>query len=123
MRTTNLPEGPQSGSLAEVVITLAELPGETIVRRESRLGSDGNQVAVLVVRPVAEPPPRSALDRLAHEYELRDELDGRSFVKPLELVRDGNRAMLVLEDTSGEPLDRLLGEPMEVGCLASSSIT
>lgn len=30
-------------------------------------------------------------------------------VRPLELVRDGNRAMLVLEDASGEPLDRLLG--------------
>ena len=36
-------------------------------------------------------------------------------VRPLELVRDGGRAMLVLEDPGGEPLDLLLGAPMEVG--------
>jgi PAS domain S-box-containing protein len=99
-----------------------ERPGETIVRREWRLGSDGNQVAVLVVRPVAEHPPPSTFDRLAHEYELRDELDGKWSVKPLELVRDGGRAMLVLEDTGGEPLGRLLGAPMEVGCFLRLAI-
>ena len=32
--------------------------------------------------------------------------------RPLELVRDGDRAMLVLEDPGGEPLDRL-GRPLE----------
>ena len=36
-------------------------------------------------------------------------------MRPLELVRDGGRAMLVLEDPGGEPLDLLLGAPMEVG--------
>jgi len=34
---------------------------------------------------------------------------------PLELVRDGGRAMLVLEDAGSKPLDRLFGSPMEVG--------
>jgi serine/threonine protein kinase len=33
----------------------------------------------------------------------------------LELVRDGSRTMLVLEDRGGEPLEQLLGAPMEVG--------
>src|SRR5262249_38743402 len=31
------------------------------------------------------------------------------------LVRDAGRTMLVLEDADGEPLDRLLGAPMQVG--------
>ena len=36
-------------------------------------------------------------------------------VRPLELVRDGGRTVLVLEDHGGEPLARLLGAPMQVG--------
>ena len=58
---------------------------------------------------------RSSLDRLAHEYGLKDELDEAWAVRPLELVREGGRTMLVLEDPGGEPLDRLLGAPMEMG--------
>src|SRR5262249_43251803 len=53
--------------------------------------------------------------RLTHEYELKDELDRAWAVRPLELVRDAGRTMLVLEDADGEPLDRLLGAPMQVG--------
>ena len=49
------------------------------------------------------------------EYELKDELDGAWAVRPLELVRDRGRTMLVLEDPGGEPLAGLLGAPMEVG--------
>src|SRR6202045_2532339 len=81
-------------------------------RGESRV--DGNRAAVLVVVPVAEPPTPATLDRLAREYGLKDELDGAWAVRPLELVRERGRMMLVLEDTRGEPLDRLLGVPMEV---------
>src|ERR1700731_1148718 len=76
--------------------------------------ADGYRVAVLVVVPVAEPPTPATLDRLAREYGLKDELDGAWAVRPLELVRERGRMMLVLEDTRGEPLDRLLGVPMEV---------
>ena len=36
-------------------------------------------------------------------------------MRPRELVHDGDRAMLVLEDPGGEPLDLLLRAPMEVG--------
>ncbi|MEA2916317.1 MAG: hypothetical protein QOJ15_8398 [Bradyrhizobium sp.] len=64
--------------------------------------------------PAAEHPKPATLDRLAHEYELKDELDGAWAVRPLELVREGGRIMLVLEDTGSEPLDRLLGPPVEV---------
>ena len=96
--------------------------GERVFCRGWRLGEDGSRSAVLVVLPVAAHPSRSSLDRLAHEHGLKEELDGAWAVRPLEIVRDGGRTMLVLEDIGGfEPLDRLLGAPMEVGsflCLA-----
>ena len=88
--------------------------GEHVFRRGWRL--DGNSKrAVLIVLPAAEHPSRASLNRLAHEYELKDELDGAWAMRPLDLVRDAGRTMLVLEDAGAEPLDRLLGAPMEVG--------
>src|SRR5712664_2144274 len=81
-------------------------------RRESH--ADGYRTAVLAVLPAAEHPTPATLDRLAREYGLKDELDGAWALRPLELVRERGRTMLVLEDTRSEPLDRLLGPPMEV---------
>jgi PAS domain S-box-containing protein len=69
---------------------------------------------MLAVLPAAEHPTPATLDRLAREYELKDELDGAWAVRPLEFVRDRGRTMLLLEDTGSEPLHRLLGPPMEV---------
>jgi PAS domain S-box-containing protein len=89
--------------------------GERVFYRGWRPGDDGNRNAVLLVIPAAEHPSRSSLDRLAHEYGLKDALDGAWAVRPLDLVRDAGRTMLVLEDAGGEPLDRLLGAPMEAG--------
>ena len=83
--------------------------GERVFCRGWRDGADGTRQGVLVVLPAAEHPTPSTLDRLAHEYGLKDELDGAWAVRPLELVRDRGRTMLVLEDPGGEPLDRLLG--------------
>jgi serine/threonine protein kinase len=69
----------------------------------------------LAVLPASEHPTPGLIDRLAHEYALKDELDGRSSVRPLALVREHGRTMLLFEDPGGEPLDRLLGRPMEMG--------
>src|SRR5580704_7637704 len=76
--------------------------------------ANGHRAAVLAVLPAAEHPTPSTLGRLAREYELKDELDGAWAVRPLELVRERGRTMLVLEDTRSEPLHRLLGVPMEM---------
>src|SRR5882724_7332274 len=76
--------------------------------------ANGHRAAVLAVLPAAEFPTPATLDRLAREYELKDELEGAWAVRPIELVRDRGRTMLLLEDTGGEPLHRLLGQPMEV---------
>src|SRR5262245_32985431 len=88
---------------------------ERVFHRGWQLDDDGKRRAVLLVAPAADHPSRSTLDRLAHEYELKDELDGTWAVRPLELVREANRTMLVLEDAGGEPLERLPGVPMEAG--------
>ena len=89
--------------------------GERVVRRSWQLDDNGGRRPVLIVQPAADHPARSTLDRLTHEHELKHELDGTWAARPLELVRDAGRTMLVLEDAGGEPLDRLLGAPMEVG--------
>ena len=59
--------------------------GERVFSRGWRLDDNGNRLAVLLVAPAADHPSRSRLDRLAHEYELKDELDAAWAVRPLEL--------------------------------------
>ncbi|MGF6856918.1 trifunctional serine/threonine-protein kinase/ATP-binding protein/sensor histidine kinase [Paraburkholderia sp. CI3] len=88
--------------------------GERVFSRGRRPG-DGDGNNLLIARPAAEHPPLGILERLAHEFGLKDELDGGWAVRPLELVREGGRTLLVLEDPGGEPLAQLLGAPMEVG--------
>src|ERR1700733_7302846 len=88
--------------------------GEPIFCRASRLDADGRRNTVLGALVAAEHPPSYVLDRLVHEYGLRDELDNAWAARPLELVREHGRTMLVLEDPGGEPLGRLLGAPMEL---------
>jgi PAS domain S-box-containing protein len=89
--------------------------GDRIFCRGHRRGANGNSDAVLAVLPATEHPTPATLDRLAHEYDLKDELDVAWAVRPLELVRDRGRTMLVLEDPGSEPLERLLGKPLELG--------
>src|SRR5215471_8135777 len=97
--------------------------GEILLCRASREGADGALNAVLAMVPGAEQPTPASLDRLAHEYALKDEMDGQWAVRPLELVRERGRTILVLEDPGGEPLDRLVGAPMEVGRFLRLAIT
>ena len=90
--------------------------GERVFCRGWRLGEDGSRSAVLVVLSMAAHPSPTSLDHLAHEHGLKEELDGAWAVRPLEIVRDGGRTMLVLEDIGDlEPVERLLSGPMEVG--------
>src|SRR5713101_1272236 len=85
--------------------------GEHVFCRGNSHGDD--TTLVLAVLPASEHPAPAVLDRLAHQYGLKEELDGAWAVRPLELIREGGRTMLVLEDPGGEPLERLLGAPLE----------
>ena len=78
------------------------------------MGANGERVAVLEVWPSAQHPHPALLDRLAHEYGLKNELDSAWAARPLELRRDAGRAVLVIEDSDGEPLHRLLDTPLEM---------
>jgi PAS domain S-box-containing protein len=89
--------------------------GDRIFCRGDRRSADGDGDTVLVVLPATEHPAPASLDRLAHEYGLKDELDVAWAVRPLELVRERGRTMLVLEDLGSEPLAQLLGAPLELG--------
>ncbi|HXJ57200.1 MAG TPA: serine/threonine-protein kinase, partial [Verrucomicrobiae bacterium] len=94
--------------------------GERVLCRGWR--SEGNASTRLAVLPAAEHPAPASLDRLTHEYGLRDELDSDWAVRPLDLVRERDGPVLVLEDPGGQPLDRLLGVPMETGKLLRLAI-
>jgi serine/threonine protein kinase len=96
--------------------------GERVLCRGWRPSAEGEQRAVLMLWPAAERPSPESLDRLAHHYELRDDLDGAWAARPLELVSEHGRTVLVLEDPGGEPLARLIGVPMEIGAFLRLSI-
>ncbi len=89
--------------------------GELLFSRGWRENTDGSRQAVLLVLPATEHPTPASLDRLAHEYALRDMLDPAWAVKPLALEREGGRTTLLLNDGGGQPLARFLGAPLEIG--------
>ncbi len=96
-------------------LTVLSEDGERVLCRRWRDDGDGDQTAVLVVLSASEHPTPGFVNRLAHEYGLKDELDDRSAARPLTLVREHGRTVLLLVDPGGEPLDRFLGQPMEMG--------
>jgi len=63
----------------------------------------------------AEHPRLESINRLVHEYQLKDYLDRAWALRPAALVRERERTMLVVDYIGGEPLDRLMGQPMEIG--------
>jgi hypothetical protein len=79
-----------------------------------RDGADGNRNTVLVVVSAEGQPGSDSLNRLAHEYELKDDLDGAWAARPVALTHQNGRMTLVLEDPGGSPLDRLLGGPLNI---------
>ena len=76
--------------------------------------------AFIPVLSSAEHPTLESINRLTHEYELKDYLDCAWALRPVELVRDPGRTMLVVEYAGGEPLDRLTGQPMEIGTISAT---
>jgi PAS domain S-box-containing protein len=75
-------------------------------------GSGNGLTPILLV--AAEETSPGCVERLEHEYALRSELDADWAARPVALTRDDRRLTLVLEDSGGAPLDRLLGRPLDV---------
>jgi serine/threonine protein kinase len=119
-----IPENPYSLNAVELSNTqILSEDSERMFCRAWRQSGDGDRYAVFVVLPTKKHPSRSNLDRLIHEYDLKDELDGALAVRPLELVHQRDRTMLVLEDNGGEPLERLLVAPLQVGHFLHLAVT
>jgi PAS domain S-box-containing protein len=96
--------------------------GERVLSRGQRSGKFGRE-KVLVARPTLEQPSLATLDRLAHEFGLKDELKDEWAVRPIELVSEGGRTVLLFEDPGGEPLAKLLIGPVETATFLRLAIS
>ena len=76
--------------------------------------SEDDAVQILVLSPVVAHPTPESLKRLEYAYSLREELDPGWAARPIAMARHWDRTVLVLEDPTGVPLDRLLGQPLNV---------
>jgi PAS domain S-box-containing protein len=88
--------------------------GDRVFCRGWRDGADDDRNTILVVLPAAEHPTLDSLNRLTHEYELKDDLDDAWAARPVALTRYNDRMTLVLTDPGGAPVDQLLGRPLDV---------
>ena len=89
--------------------------GEFVLSRTWHDGTDGDRQSVLTLQPATEQPTPGVVNRLAHEYELKDQLDDSWAIRPVELVRERGRTLLVLDSPSGVPLERHMEAPLELG--------
>jgi predicted ATPase/signal transduction histidine kinase len=97
--------------LAGYVLEPLQVGSEYILYRGRHAGS---AAPLLVLAPAAAQQSAANLKRLEHEYALASELDPAWAVQPVSLARFAGHMTLVLEDPGGEPLTRLLGEPLEI---------
>ena len=75
-------------------------------------GSGSGLAPILLV--AAEDSALGRVERLEHEYALKEELDADWAARPVALTHYNGCTALVLEDPGGTPLDRLLGRPLDI---------
>ena len=80
-----------------------------------RNDSEGEKHAFVPIPAGVERPTLESVNRLTREHELKSYLDSAWALRPLELVHERGQTMLVVDYTGGEPLDRLVRQPMEIG--------
>ncbi len=87
--------------------------GERVFSRGWRLDDNGDRLAVLLVALAADHPSRQA--SIASRTNTSSKMSSTGHgQRPLALVRDAGRTVLVLDDPGGEPLVKLLGSPLEM---------
>ena len=64
--------------------------------------ADGGRHAFIPIHSGAEHPTLESLNRLTHEYELREYLDRTWALQPVELVRERGQSMLVVDYAGGD---------------------
>jgi PAS domain S-box-containing protein len=101
--------------LSQYRLQMLRHDGEFILYRGLRLTkAEEGPPSILALSPVTERPAPATLKKLEHEFSLKDELDPGWAIRPITLAKKQSRTMLLFEDPNGEPLDRLLGQPMEM---------
>ena len=88
---------------------------QRVLCRECLIADGGQASSVLVVAPATESASPLLIEQFTREYGLKDELESGWAVRPIKLQSESGRPVLVLEDPGGDPLQRLLGAPMELG--------
>src|SRR6266478_7391663 len=102
--------------LSDYTLDTLHRHGEFVLcRGRPRTGTNPHPPSVLVLMSRSEHPRPESVRMLEHEHSLRAELDPAWVVPPVELTQYEGRTVLVLEDPGGEPLDQLVGTPMEMG--------
>jgi PAS domain S-box-containing protein len=102
--------------LSDYTLDTLHRQGEFVLRRgRPRTGTNAHPPSVLVVMPRSEHPRTDSIRMMEHEHSLRAELDPAWAVRPVELTQYEGQTALILEDPGGEPLDQLVGTPMEMG--------
>jgi PAS domain S-box-containing protein len=86
-----------------------------LYRGRCRNPKDAGAPSILSLAPVSIRPAPETVKKIEHEYSFRSELDAAWAIRPLALSRHNERTVLVLEDPGGEPLNRLIHGPMEIG--------
>jgi serine/threonine protein kinase len=105
---------PPAADRSPHVQILWEDNDHVLVRRWHNDG-EADTGTTLALFLTSSPPTPTSIARLAHQYELKDELDGAWAVRPISLAQERGQPVLVFEDPGGELLEGLLGAPMETG--------
>ena len=69
---------------------------------------------VLVLSPALQHPVPQSLNRLQHEYSLKEKLDSNWAIQPIAMGRNWDRPVLLLRDPGGVPLSQLVGPARNV---------
>jgi hypothetical protein len=103
---------------AEELLSGARQPTDGVVtmRRDadfvlSRHALRDGRRGFLMLSATSDPPGHRNVQRLEHEYALRDLLDFAGAVRPLALLEDHGRLALMLDDPGGHLLSQLMGDP------------
>src|SRR5262249_48545546 len=100
-------------SISDYILETIRSDEEFRLDRGRQPGSP-DAASVLLLSPVATQPALGTLDRIEHQFALRDELDSAWAVRPRALSQYRGQPALVLENPGGETLDRLIAGPMEM---------
>jgi predicted ATPase/two-component sensor histidine kinase len=108
-------QAPEPGSRVETLRRDGEF---ALTRSSAVLGAP----TVLTLSVIADRAAPRSIDRLKHEYGLRDQLDLAWAAKPRALAVEHGRTVLLLDDPGGELLSHRVGRPWDTRAFLRAAI-